>query len=266
MISFIANLLKTVIFSFLLNDYLKRTYPKQYEDHLVTTSFNLVYAFSVIQIKLKQAQKYIYKTNPRIVELIETYNRNHIKNNIDYVLDGKIIYSSFYDSNSNCKKDDHPEIYDFIISSHYTSENNCVYKKIISKLDQESDTNEYDEYDEYDESDIKFILIELKNGDTTYKIELKTDSYNFYVVGNRFTKQFFIYYIKEIIKSTDPFDKDDKFVIKIIDNDVEEFEIEFIDANESLILDKNDYKIFSFVHTEDSNENKIEEEEKEEKE
>ena len=72
MISFIANLLKTVIFSFLLNDYLKRTYPKQYEDHLVTTSFNLVYAFSVIQIKLKQAQKYIYKTNPRIVELIET--------------------------------------------------------------------------------------------------------------------------------------------------------------------------------------------------
>ena len=260
MISFIANLLKTVIFSFLLNDYLKRTYPKQYEDHLVTTSFNLVYAFSVIQIKLKQAQKYIYKTNPRIVELIETYNRNHIKNNIDYVLDGKIIYSSFYDSNSNCKKDDHPEIYDFIISSHYTSENNCVYKKIISKLDQESDTNEYDEYDE---SDIKFILIELKNGDITYKIELKTDSYNFYVVGNRFTKQFFLYYIKEIIKSTDPFDKDDNFIIKIIDQDVEEFEIDFIDANESVILDKTDYKIFSFVHTEDSNENEIENEEKE---
>lgn len=260
MIFFIANLLRTVIFSFLLNDYLKRTYPKQYQDYLVTSSFNAVYAFSVIQIKLKQAQKYIYKTNPRIVELIETYNRTTIKNNIDYVLDGKIIYSLFYDPNSNCNKDNHPDIYDFIISSHYTNENNCVYKKIMSKLDEENDENDYDE------CDIKFILIELKHGDTTYKIDLKADSYNFYVVGNRFTKQFFIYYIKEIIKSTDPFDKDDKFVIKIIDNDVEEFEIEFIDANESLILDKNDYKIFSFVHTEDSNENKIEDKEKEEKE
>ena len=47
-------LLRTILFATLLNDYLKRTYPKKYEDFLVTASFNAVYAFSVIQIKIKQ--------------------------------------------------------------------------------------------------------------------------------------------------------------------------------------------------------------------
>ena len=96
MIYFIANFVRTVIFSFLLNDYLKRRYTKQYEDFLVKVSFNAVYAFSVIQIKLKHVQKYMYKSNPRIAELLKTYNKPNIKNNIDYVLDGKIIYSSFF--------------------------------------------------------------------------------------------------------------------------------------------------------------------------
>ena len=130
MISFIANLLRTILFAFLLNDYVKRNYPKQYEEILVTVSFNAVYAFSVIQIKLKQSQKYIYMTNPRIAELLETYNKSHNKNNIDYVLDGKIIYSTICNSN----KDDHPKIYDFIIYSDYTTTSKIVNKKIISKL------------------------------------------------------------------------------------------------------------------------------------
>ena len=35
----------------------------------------------------------------------------------------------------------------------------------------------------------------LKLGDNNaYKIDLKTNEYNFYMVGNSFTKQFFIYY------------------------------------------------------------------------
>ena len=94
MISFIANLLRTIIFGALLNDYLKRTYPKKYEEILVTVSFNAVYAFSVIQIKIKQAQKYILNSNPRLSELLETYNKTRIKNSIDFVLNGKVIFST----------------------------------------------------------------------------------------------------------------------------------------------------------------------------
>jgi hypothetical protein len=226
MIYLIANLLRTILFAFLLNDYVKNRFPKQYEEILVTTSFNLVYAFSVIQIKLKQAQKYIYMTNPRIAELLETYNKSHNKNNIDYVLDGKIIYSTIYNSD----KDDHPEIYDFIIYSDYTT-SGIVNKKIVYDLD----TNEYEL------SDIKFMLVELKNGDNTYKIELKTDAYNFYVVGNRFTKEFFLYYMKEILLFS--FEKSDTQFVKIIDQNVDNIEFDFSNENNSILLGKRDYKL-----------------------
>ena len=53
MLSFIANLLRTILFATLLNDYVKRTYPKKYDDFLVTASFNTIYAFSVIQNRRK---------------------------------------------------------------------------------------------------------------------------------------------------------------------------------------------------------------------
>ena len=151
MLSFIANLLRTIIFSALLNDYLKRTYPKKYEEFLVTASFNAVYAFSVIQIKIKQAQKYILKSNPRLSKLLETYNKTFIKNTIDFVLNGKVIFSTTILTPDI----DHPKNYDFRI---YSDGGN---KKILTAMN----TN----YD-YEMSDIRFILVELKIGDNTYTI------------------------------------------------------------------------------------------------
>ena len=118
MISFIANLLRTVFFGFLLNDYLKRTYPKTYDDFLIASSFNIIYSFSVIQIKLRSIKDYMYITNPRLAELLDTYNRVYrVKNNknIDCVLDGKIIYSTIFNNSIT----DYPKNQDFIIYSDY---------------------------------------------------------------------------------------------------------------------------------------------------
>ena len=227
MLSFIANLLRTIIFSALLNDYLKRTYPKKYEEFLVTASFNAVYAFSVIQIKIKQAQKYILKSNPRLSKLLETYNKTFIKNTIDFVLNGKVIFSTTILTPDI----DHPKNYDFRI---YSDGGN---KKILTAMN----TN----YD-YEMSDIRFILVELKIGDNTYKIDLKSDNYNFYVVGNCFTKNFFIYYLTEILKPTQQLDNDNKFIIKIIDHTVDTIEFEFTDKNESILLEKIGYKIIKY--------------------
>ena len=183
MISFIANLLRTIIFGALLNDYLKRTYPKKYEEILVTVSFNAVYAFSVIQIKIKQAQNYILNSNPRLSKLLETYNKTFIKNTIDFVLNGKVIFSTTILTPDI----DHPKNYDFIIYSDCKSRN----KKLLTEVS-------VDEKCDYEMSDIRFILVELKIGDNTYKIDLKSEMYNFYIVGNCFTKNFFVYYLTEI--------------------------------------------------------------------
>ena len=231
MISFIANLLRTSIFGALLNDYLKRTYPKKYEEILVTVSFNAVYAFSVIQIKIKQAQKYILNSNPRLSELLETYNKTFIKNSIDFVLNGKVIFSTTILTPDI----DHPKNPDFIIYSDGKSKN----KKLLTEVS-------VDEKYDYEMSDIRFMLVELKIADNTYKIDLKSDNYNFYVVGNCFTKNFFVYYLTEILKQTQQFDNDNKFIIKIIDHNVNPIEFEFTDKNESILLEKNGYKIIKY--------------------
>ena len=230
MISFIANLLKTVIFSFLLNDYLKRTYPKQYEDHLVTTSFNLVYAFSVIQIKIKQVQRYILNANPGLTKLLETYNKTRIKNTINFILERKIIFSTTILTPDI----DHPKNHDFIIYS----DSKTINKKLLTEVS-------VDENYDYEMADIQFMLVELKIENNTYKIDLKSDAYNFYVVGNCFTKKFFVYYLTEILKPTQQFDNDNKFIIKIIDHDVNSIEFEFTDKNESIMLEKNGYKLLN---------------------
>jgi hypothetical protein len=239
MLSFIANLLRTILFATLLNDYVKRTYPKKYEDFLVTASFNAVYAFSVIQIKIKQAQKYILNANPRLSKLLETYNKTRVKNTIDFVLDGKVIFSTTILTPDI----DHPKNSDFIIYSDCKSRN----KKILTEVS-------VDEKYDYEMSDIQFMLVELKIGDNTYKIDLKSDNYNFYVVGNCFTKKFFVYYLKEILKPTQQFDNDNKFIIKIIDHDVDTIEFEFTDKNESIILEKSGYKLLNISNNNVENE------------
>ena len=239
MLSFIANLLRTILFATLLNDYVKRTYPKKYEDFLVTASFNAVYAFSVIQIKIKQVQRYILNANPRLSKLLETYNKTRIKNTIDFILDGKVIFSTTILTPDI----DHPKNYDFIIYSDCKSKN----KKLLTEVS-------VDENYDYEMSDIQFMLVELKIGNNTYKIDLKSDNYNFYVVGNCFTKNFFVYYLTEILKPTQQFDNDNKFNIKIIDHDVNPIEFEFTDKNESIMLEKNGYKLLNTSGNNEENE------------
>ena len=246
MISFITNLLRTVLIAFFLNGYLKRKYPKQYDDLLVSVSFNTIYMFSVIQIKIKNAQKYLYMTNPRIAELLEIYGRGQNKNNIDYVLDGKIIYST---SNVSLKTDQLLLDKDFIIYSDYACQD--INKKIMDNLD---------DFD-CEKSDVKFMLVELKIGENIYKIDFKTDSFNFYLSGNCFTKKFFLYYLDEILKSREQVDSDNKWSLKIIDHNVDTIEMEFTDKNESILLVKTDYKLLN-LNTE-NNTNNIENKEKE---
>jgi hypothetical protein len=239
MLSFIANLLRTILFATLLNDYVKRTYPKKYEDFLVTASFNAVYAFSVIQIKIKQVQRYILNANPGLSKLLETYNKTRIKNTIDFILEGKIIFSTTILTPDI----DHPKNHDFIIYSDSKSRN----KKLLTEVS-------VDENYDYEMSDIQFMLVELKIGTNTYKIDLKCDSYNFYVVGNCFTKKFFVYYLTEILKPTQQLDNDNKFIIKIIDHDVNSIDFEFTDKNESIMLEKNGYKLLNISNNNEENE------------
>jgi hypothetical protein len=144
---------------------------------------------------------------------------------------------------------------DFALYSRLDDSKKCLNKKIVYDLDESIEV--------YEVSDIKFLLVELKIGTETYKIDLKTDEYNFYIVGNRFTKQFFQYYLTEILKITEGVDK---FSLHMIDHTVNKVELDFSDENAHILLEKTEYKL-SIVNNENHiNDNSEEKEEKEEKE
>jgi hypothetical protein len=81
---------------------------------------------------------------------------------------------------------------------------------------------------------------------------LKTEEFNFYMIGNRFTKQFFIYYLTQILKISEEIKDDDKFSLKIIDHDVNTIELDFTEKNENIILEKTGYKLSNLTQSDDN--------------
>ena len=248
MIAFITNLLRAVFFGYLLNDYLKSRYPKKYETFIISFSYNVIYLYSKVQIFYMN----IIKTVNKKIE--ETPKLLKLKNDLDLLLNQKNGAVIMIECIKNGVLSDNLSTTecDFALYSRLDDSKKCLNKKIVYDLDESIEV--------YEVSDIKFLLVELKIGTETYKIDLKTDEYNFYIVGNRFTKQFFQYYLTEILKITEGVDK---FSLNIIDHTVNKVELDFSDENAHILLEKTEYKL-SIVNNENHiNDNSEEKEEKE---
>jgi hypothetical protein len=236
----LTTLLRTGILAILLNDYLKRNYPDKYQELIVSASYSLIYLYSRAQILYANLIKVLNK------KIEENPNLLKLRNDLDLLLKPKsgIVTILEYVRNGNLV-DKSDEEYDFTIYSWLDGTKSCVNKKLIY------DSKESLSFSEV--SDIKFFLVELKFGENnSHKIELKTDEFNFYVVGNSFNKQFFIYYLKEILKISEEIKDDDKINLKFIDHDVNTIEIDFTDKNESILLEKTGYKLSNLNISDDN--------------
>lgn len=236
----LTTLLRTGILAILLNDYLKRNYPDKYQELIVSISYNLIYLYSKAQI--------LYMNLIRVVnkKIEENPNLLKLRNDLDLLLKPKsgIITMLDYIKNGNSVDKGDNEC-DFMIYSWLDDTKSCVNKKLVYDLKEPLSFSEA--------SDIKFLLIELKVGENnSHKIDLKTNEFNFYMVGNSFAKQFFIYYLKQIVKSTEEIKDDDKINIKFIDHDVNTIEIDFTDKNESILLEKTGYKLLNLNISDDN--------------
>jgi hypothetical protein len=242
MITFFVTIFKTTIFSYFLNYFLKKKYPEKYNEYLIAISLNAIYITSVIQIKLKKCKKYVCESNPRLATLINNYikTNNEGKNNVEFILKGKVIYSSTKENVINYIIDTPKE--DFILYSDYStvnSENMCINKKIMKDLIIE------DKNFDYELSDIRFMLCELIVNDSVYKIDLKTDNYNYYLVDNIINKHFIFYYLlnhcNESLSLEDIDNKDSKLILKIIDNNVNICEIDITNDTNFIQIKKDNY-------------------------
>jgi len=239
MIVFIVTILKTTIVSCLINYYLKKNYPEKYNDFLIALSYNTIYMGSVIQIKIKKTIAYIYKKFPRLKEIFDNYNKIDDKqDNIEYILNGKVIYlttkEKIVSHIINIIKED------LIIYSDYdnqNSENIYINKKIIitDKICRDEDFI-------YEVSDIKFMLCELVVGEKLFKIDLKNDNHNYYLVDNIINKKFIIYYLVEFYNEAF-YTSTDKFILKIIDHNVNICEIDITDSSNYIQIKKDNYII-----------------------
>ena len=237
----LTTLLRTGILAILLNDYLKRNYPDKYQELIVSISYNLIYLYSKAQI--------LYMNLIRVVnkKIEENPNLLKLRNDLDLLLKPKsgIITMLDYIKNGNSVNITSDTECDFMVYSWLDNTKNCVNKKLVYDLKDPLSFSEA--------SDIKFLLIELKVGENnSHKIDLKTDEFNFYMVGNSFAKQFFIYYLKQIVKSTEEIKDDDKINLKFIDHDVNTIDLDFTDKNENIILEKTGYKLSNLNISDDN--------------
>ena len=235
----IQELLNSILTCVLIADVVERRFSAVFQTFLVKTSYNCIYLFSKLQILLSNSNEKInnfIEISPTLLQIknnIKQFLKPSIPIMHEFIKEGKAI-----DLFNGIDTD-----YDFRIVSWMDEKNNYINKKLVYYKD--SDTSCLS-----DASEIKFILIELKIGDNEpYKIDLKTDKFNYYLVGNKFTKQFFIFYLKNYLEIKEI--KDDKINLKIIDHDINTFEIDFTDKNESIVLEKNGYQLSIINHNEE---------------
>jgi hypothetical protein len=208
----------------------------------MSVSYNSIYYFSKLQIFFSQVKRNVdtfIENNPNLFKikqnLVSLFSKpDNEKVTRRYVVKNHKLYDLSDTNGSNP---------DFIILSWLSDDNKCFNKKIIYSKN--------DDILMIDNSDIKFLLIEFKVGDNrTFKLDLKTSEFNYYIVGNKFTKDFFIFYIKHYLHFNDDIKDTDKCSLKLIDHDVNTINLDFSDKNESIVFDKNTYNVSTTNDTE----------------
>ena len=234
MFSILFSVFKVSVLVGIANDYFTRTYPQEYENFLFSVSYNLIYLFSKCQILAN-------KTCGKIQAFI---NKNpHLKKISD------IVYKKNIEQNQIYKIDQNGEIVNNYSSDNFEYDNKCIY--ILADNEKKSETGcvnmeifqKQPMLTSYELSNIKFMLLEIKVNDAAYKLDLKTDKYNYYVVGNVFDKQFFIYFLKNYHLhnfTNNEIDQITKLDVKIIDQNVNIKEMEITDTR-FITIKKDEY-------------------------
>jgi hypothetical protein len=231
--------LKTSAILLFLNDYFKQNFPEKYNEFFIDLSYQVIYIFSKGQIILLKTFNSInkYIDNNSYLKYIKTeiFNKmDVIQNEICQIKsNGEIYLKKIVNTEEIYFDNDNDSIYIYS-DNKGRMESNCVNKVILHS--QPFIFN-------YEVSNIKFILFEVKIGDKSFKIDLKTDKYNFYVVNNIIDKRFLLYFLNDYqFCNLYDYHNNEKIHVKIIDQNVnlKEFEISDIQTQYIKIM-KDDF-------------------------
>ena len=237
----LINFIRTGVFVVLLNDYLKRTYPEEYNNALVISTLKAIHLYSKLQIictnKYGQLKECI-DANPFLKQIFDEIYKKNVQNEICQVKPGEMYIKPITTTISDIHfeetdKDKDADDCFYIFSDFVNADNKCV-NRVFLYSQPFATTN-------YEVSNVKFMLLEVKLNGNSYKIDLKNEQSNYYIVNNIFDKNFFIYYLNKYqILTREDLLQIEKFDIKLIDQDVNIREIEITDKK-FILLKKDEY-------------------------
>jgi len=186
--------------------------------------YNIIYFYSACQIKCNQTYAYLLpyfkgKTNDTSNELlIEQYDM---------------------DTNKLVENETDDDIHNKLTIISKTNTNTVTNKRVIYEIELAA-VKEV----EFDVSEITFIALYLNYNDVRYNINLKSDNFNYYLVGNAIDKKFIQYYINTVLNLNFSYldSKISTYQLELMDHDVK---IVYLTLDQSIIIEKNGYRILS---------------------
>ena len=241
MFGLLMSCIRVCVSGILLSDYLKRTFPEKYDEYLILASFELFRLYSrgqLLYIKVVQKINSIIEASPHLTKLVneihKTSKKNTERNEIYQIKNCSIHIKHYSNSSEIYFEPDENSIYLFC-DNEGASETKCVNKVVLHSQPFSG---------KYEVSNIQFLLVEVKINDAAYKINLKTDTFNYYIVDNIFDLKFFKYYLYnyQIFNFTaEDMDKIDKLTVNIIDHDINMREGLEISNDRFIIIKKDGY-------------------------
>ena len=204
--------------------------------------YNIIYFYSACQIKCTQAYNYLlpYFKSDEIIDkvTIEQFNiyTNDLVTTSKHTLD---VADIGYELNNELNKL-------FIVSkSCDDSLNASITNKLI--IDKNNVCLLFDV------SKIIFVALYLNYNSVRYNINLKTNDFNYYLVGNVIDKYFVQYYINTVLglkfSYTDP--EITTYQLELLDNNVN---MVYLNYDQSIFIDKDRYHIINKDESEEKDE------------
>ena len=251
---------KTCALGFLLNEYIKKRYPDDYENFVVTASYKFFYFYSQVEIFIKQTTKYITEKYPTLIVVLDDLKK-FVRSNqpthsdIEFIKNSRVVKKVI--KNQYLTLSDFTNIdYDCLIYKDRSSVPNNI--KIIRNLPNNKEDLKYllenKETYEYEKSNIKFILVEIIYQGKTYKLDLSTNKVNFYIKDNILNYSFFLYYLRyyheeynilllTMFNSMDNAGDPVEITLKLIDQNANSFYMDLNNDTDYLVIQNDDYII-----------------------
>jgi hypothetical protein len=204
--------------------------------------YNTIYFYSACQIKCTQAYNYLlpYFKSDEVIDQIKIEGFNIETNKLTNILEKDLqnivndtLLNTLYIVSENTSNN--------INSNNTSATNKLILDKNIICL-------------AFDVSNITFIALYLNYNGMLYNINLKTDDLNYYLVGNKIDKHFVQYYINTVLGLKFSYAKSEMktYQLELVDHNVN---IINLNSEQSIVIDKNDYRI---INNEDDEEVKEE--------